>query len=219
MKPIEQLSTLKKYGLSVGGMWGVWLILTGTIYFLVIGPQNTLMAKLSGDFTSSNEEYALAQIAGRQDTKVHIQEKLQAVCQKTSRFVISADNAAGLMFQVSQLAIQNHLRNFSTKARQVASTFKDNECPQITETWQELSFFGDFTQAASFLNSLERIQPVVFIESIEIRHDLRGSPQPEVHVLISYMVGKPENKEPNQPPGPLSASMTKDNVKKHDYKE
>jgi hypothetical protein len=165
------------------------------IYFLAIGPQNTLMARLCKDFISSNEEYALAQTAGRQETKDHMDQKLQAVRQKTSLFVVPADNTASLTFQINQLAARYQLQNFSTKTRQAAVSFENNNNVKIMESCLELNFSGNFNQAASFLNSLERNNPVIFVEGVNLHCDPRDVSLSEVHMQISYLIGKSENKE------------------------
>jgi hypothetical protein len=198
MKLLKQISALKKYGLIAGGMWTGWLIITAAIYVLVLGPQNTLMAKLNQEFADSNEKYALAQTAGRHDTKTRLDEALKAIRQKTARFIIPAEDATDLMFHISQLAAQYQLQKFSAKDRPLSSFAKDKDDEQskIAENWQELSFSGDFVQIASFLNSLERNQPVIiFIENIAIQRDTQKTSLIEAKVLIAYLVEVSENKK------------------------
>jgi Tfp pilus assembly protein PilO len=196
MKFLKQISALKKYGLITGGMWAGWLIITAAIYVLVLGPQNTLMAKLNKDFAYSNEKYTLAQMAGRRDTKVRLNETLKAIHQKTARFIIPTEDATDLMFHISQLASQYQLQNFSAKDRPLSSFAENDEQSKIAESWQELSFSGDFVQIASFLNNLERNQPVIFVEDIDIRRDTQKTSLMQAKVLISYLVEVSENKKP-----------------------
>jgi hypothetical protein len=197
MKFLKQISAIKKYGLIAGGLWTVWLIITAAIYALVLGPQNTLMAKLNQEFADSNEKYTLAQTAGRHDTKIHLDESLKAIRQKTARFIIPAENATDLMFHISQLATQYQLQKFSAKDRPIGVFAEDNEKSKVAENWQELSFSGDFIQIASFLNSLERNQPVIFVENIDIHRDSQKISLMEAKVLISYLVEISKNKKLN----------------------
>jgi hypothetical protein len=195
MKSLKQISALKKYGLIAGGLWTGWLIITAAIYLLILGPQNTLMAKLNQEFADSNEKYALAQTAGRHDTKTHLNETLKAMHQKTARFIIPAGNATDLMFHISQLAAQYQLQKFSAKDRPPGTFAENDEQSKIVENWQELSFSGDFVQIASFLNTLERNQPVIFIENIDIQRDMQNPSSMQAKVLISYLVEISENKK------------------------
>jgi Tfp pilus assembly protein PilO len=197
MKLLKQISALKKYGLVAGGLWTGWLIITAAIYVLVLGPQNTLMAKLNKEFADSNEKYALAQTAGRHDTKARLNETLKAIHQKTARFIIPAENATDLMFHISQLAAQYQLQNFSAKDRPPSSFVENDEQSKIAESWQELSFSGDFVQIAYFLNNLERNQPVIFIENIDIHRNTQKTSLTEAKVLISYLVEVSEDKKSN----------------------
>jgi hypothetical protein len=195
MKAVNKTPMWKKYGLSVGGTWGVWLLLMAITYFLVIGPQDILMARLSKEFAFSNEEYNLAQSAGKQDVKNRMEQKLQTVLQKTAYFIIPQDNAAELILQISQLAAKQQLQEFATKAANVGFSSGTEDTSQINQAWLELDFKGSFSQMASFLNSLERNDPVVFIENIEMRRNTQANNLPEARVQISYLTGKSEPKK------------------------
>jgi hypothetical protein len=195
MKAVKQTSMWKKYGLSVGGTWGAWLILTAAIYFLALGPQNILMARLRKDFVSSSEEYNLAQRAGRPETKAQMEKKLQAAGQKTAYFVVPPENAAALILQISQLAAKHQLKDFTSRAVNISSASINNIDSKITETWLELDFSGSFSAIASLINDLERNDPVVFIENIDIRRGTQKNAPPSASVQISYFTGKEEIKK------------------------
>jgi Tfp pilus assembly protein PilO len=192
MKVIKQTSRLKKYGLSVGGTWGVWLILTAAIYVLTLGPQNALMARLQNEFVTSNEDYSLAQTAGRPETKAGMEKKLKDLSQKTAYFVVPPDNTPGLILQISQLAAKNQLQDFTTRMVSSYSNSKENDASNIVEVWLELEFTGGFTQMAAFINALERNDPVVFIENINLRRGTQANALPSATMQISYFTGKPE---------------------------
>ncbi len=192
MKIVKQTSRLKKYGLSVGGTWGVWLILTAVIYVLTLGPQNALMARLQKEFVSSNEDYSLAQTAGRPETKANMEQKLKDLGQKTAYFVVPPDNAAQLILQISQLAAKNNLQDFTTKRARSFADSKQDDTSSITEAWLELELNGSFPQIAAFINALERNDPVVFIENINLRRGAQANALPSASIQISYFTGKPD---------------------------
>jgi len=192
MKLAKQNSRLKKYGLSVGGAWGIWLVLTAVIYFLALGPQNILMARIQKEFVSSNEDYSLAQMAGRPETKANMEQKLKKLSEKTEYFVVPPDNTPGLILQISQLAAKNQLKDFTTKMVSSYSASKQNDTSNITEAWLELEFTGSFPQMAAFINALERNEPVVFIETINLRRGTQENTPPSASIQISYFTAKPE---------------------------
>jgi hypothetical protein len=182
----------KKYGLSVGGTWGIWLILSAGIYFLVLGPQNILMARLQKEFAASNEDYILAQKAGRPESRAGMEQKLRDVNLKTAYFVVPPEKSSGLILQISQLAAKHQVQGFTSKTVSGSSTARKNDKSRVAESWLELEFSGSFPQIASFLNSLERNEPVVFIENLHLRRNTQADNLPTATVQISYFTEKPK---------------------------
>jgi hypothetical protein len=187
-------SAFKQYSLLVSCTWGLWAVMAAAAYFLVLGPQQIAVARLGKEFNISNEQYAMAQTAQRKETKVHIEATLKEQVEKTSRFVVPSDTASAMTLQISQLASEHGLSDFSTKTRELSSTFGTDSKAKITDAWLELTFACSFNQFAAFLNSLERSQPVVFVETAQISRDAEGSDLPRARVLISYLVDIPQNK-------------------------
>ena len=187
-------SALKQYGLLVGCTWGLWVAIVVVAYFLVLGPQQVAVAKLGKEFNISIEQYTMVQTAQRKETKGHIETTLKEQVEKTSRFVVPSDTASGMTLHISQLASEHGLSEFSTKTRELSSTFGTDSKAKITDAWLELSFACTFNQFAAFLNSLERSQPVIFVETAQISRDAEGPDLPRARVLISYLVDIPQNK-------------------------
>lgn len=188
-------SGLRQYRFWVGGIWGLWLFMAAGLYFLILGPQQILLARQSKDFNISKEQYALAQTAGRKETRSHLDLRLKEETDKSARFVIASETTSGLTLQISQLASQYNLMDFSTKTRDLGSTFGQESKACITDAWLEMSFTCSFNQFIAFLNSLERNQPVVFVESAQITRDTDSQNPPRARVLISYLVDIPHNKK------------------------
>ncbi len=187
-------SAFKQYSLLVVCTWGLWAAIAAAAYFLVLGPQQAAVAKLGKEFNISNEQYAMAQTAQRKETKGHIETTLKEQVEKTSRFVIPSDTASGMTLHISQLASQHSLSEFSTKTRELSSTFGTDSKAKITDAWLELTFACSFSQFAAFLNSLERSQPVIFVESAQISREAEGPDLPRARVLVSYLVDIPQHK-------------------------
>jgi hypothetical protein len=180
---------LKQYGLAVSSAWGSCLVLTAIFYFLAVGPQEITLARLRKDFLVSNEQYAQAQMAHRPETRVNLETKLKSVAKQTGRFVVQPEEATKLTLQLSQLAIQHKLADFSSKTRDISSTFGPDDKPKVSEVWIELTFKAPFNQVNAFINSLERNEPSLFIESAQMIRDPQTTEDPTSNLLISYLVG------------------------------
>jgi len=188
-----------KYFITVGAVWGLWLLGMALIYLLVIQPQQRTLAEVQKNFAVSNEQYSLAQTAQREDTQRRMAEKLEGVKELVRTFVINPTESSQLTFRISQLAGQCRLGNFTAKVKESAGTLNEQENLKIGEGWVELTFSSTFNQFAVFLNSLETDRPVVFVESAAIKRSDSGSLH-DARVLISYLMDKPDSKPFAQAP-------------------
>lgn len=188
MKSRLPKSLLQKYGLTIAGVWGVWLTITVLLYSLILGPQGNLMATLQQTMRTAAEDYDLAQRARRPETKLRIQERLENATQNLNKFMIGSDAASKLTVLISQLAAQQNLADFSVKTREMAPTLNEQNKSGIVEAWLELTFSGAFSRCAAYINALERNQPVIFIESAEIQRNTQITEAPTARVLISYLI-------------------------------
>ena len=188
-----------KYFITVGAVWGLWLLGMALIYLLVIQPQQRTLAEVQKNFAVSNEQYSLAQTAQREDTQRRMAEKLEGVKELVRTFVINPTESSQLTFRISQLAGQCRLGNFTAKVKESVGTLNEQENLKIGEGWVELTFSSTFNQFAAFLNSLETDRPVVFVESAAIKRSDSGSLH-DARVLISYLMDKPDSKPFAQAP-------------------
>ena len=188
-----------KYFITVGAVWGLWLLGMALIYLLVIQPQQRTLAEVQKNFAVSNEQYSLAQTAQREDTQRRMAEKLEGVKELVRTFVINPTESSQLTFRISQLAGQCRLGNFTAKVKESVGTLNEQENLKIGEGWVELTFSSTFNQFAVFLNSLETDRPVVFVESAAIKRSDSGSLH-DARVLISYLMDKPDSKPFAQAP-------------------
>jgi hypothetical protein len=150
------------------------------------------MARLQKEFAASNQDYSLAQKAGRPETRASMEQKLQDVSRKTAYFVVPPEKSSGLILQISQLAATHQLQAFTTRTVNASSASKKNDKSNITNAWLELEFAGSFPQIASFISSLERNDPVVFIENINLRRGTQEDALPTANIQISYFTTKPQ---------------------------
>ena len=121
-----------------------------------------------------------------------MEQKLKALCQKSAYFVVPPDNGPGLILQISQLAAKYQLQNFTTKMVSSSSATKKDDTSNIVEAWLELEFTGSFSQITTFINALERNDPVVFIENIDLHRGTQVNSLPSASIQISYFTAKPQ---------------------------
>ena len=69
------------------------------------------------------------------------------------------------------------------------------QCDVVGENQIDVFFEGTFNQFAAFLNSLERHEPVIFVEQFKISRDLRDDTRNKVTMTLSVLVNQPQDAE------------------------
>lgn len=181
-------STMQKYAIALGGVWIVFSVFCALIYGLILGPQSARLNSLQTAMQTASEDYQMAQRARRPETKQRILDRLEKTRQTLNQFIISAEASLRLTTQISQLAAQHNLREFSVKTREVSPTLEPDGNNNITEAWLELTFSAPFSHCAAYINELERNEPVIFVESAEISRPMTATEEPSARILVSYLI-------------------------------
>lgn len=142
------------------------------------------------------EQLTLGKSAQKEQTKQTIQKCLEDTLMWVGCFSTPEPQRSSLIFKVGQLASALGLKEYVS---QLPSSVPDPTLPNSTalqEGWLTISFKSDFLTAATFVNTLEREQPVVFVETITLQGDDQNPDLVEVKMLLSYLV---QTRPPTQP--------------------
>lgn len=134
------------------------------------------------------EQLTLGKSAQKEQTKQTIQKCLEDNLMWVGCFSTPEPQRSSLIFKVGQLASVLGLKDFVS---QLPSSIPDPTLPNsaaLQEGWLSISFKSDFLTAATFVNTLERDQPVMFVETISLQGDDQNPDWVEVRMLLSYLV-------------------------------
>lgn len=179
---------LKDYLTMLGLVWIGCLIVFVFVYVLAVKPQSRYKHKLAKELEEKKRDYlAVCEISnkGTREKLVLDVEKLQ---QKLHRFVADANNYANLTFDISRIANKINVVSFSIKGKNSKGSYEIPRCKLIGENKMDISFGGDFSQFASFLNALERHQPVLFVDTFAIDRSNRDDDTNKVSMSLSVFV-------------------------------
>ena len=169
------------------------LIVFALAYFFVIMPQNQSKRMLNKELEKKKQAYESAQKAAQEETQKKAIEEINSLRAKLDNFTIDFRNSSSLTFLINQIARENSLNslNIINKNNPVATDAK--KISQITENHYEISFQANFSQFASFLNNLERNEPVLFVNKFSIvRSDLENELCDIVMDIASFIRTQPE---------------------------
>ncbi len=184
---------LKEYLTTLGLVWIGCLIVFVFVYMMAIKPQSRYRHKLSKDLEEKKQNYIDAREISNKEARKQLALDVEKLQQKLHRFVADANDSANLTFDISRIANKISVLSFGIKGRNGKGLFEISQCKLIGENRMDISFGGDFNQFASFLNALERHEPVLFVDSFTIDRSSRDDEANKVSMSLSVFVETDES--------------------------
>lgn len=188
------IKTYKKYLITAALLWAVCAILFMLIFLFVLGPQREHEARTAKKIDEQKQLYESALTATQKDTRNKLNEKLVLARQKVSNFLIEFKDSANLTFDISQIANEKDVTSFSIKNNNNDGGYASiPNCDYLSENQFNIRFNAGFNQFATFLNALERHQPVLFVDQFTIVQSRQEDSEYHVSLNVSFFVKKPES--------------------------
>jgi hypothetical protein len=188
----------KKYVSRVSLSWGGCLVLFLAVQMLVLGPQGRKRAEMERQLTAKRQMYEGAMTGAREETRSKWKEQIEELENKLHGLAIESEESANLTFDISQLAKDKQAHSFSIRGKDggFESQTPFSEC--IDENRMNVDFAAGFRQFATFLNALERNQPVVFVDKFKMERSKKGESRHPVNMELSVFVLKEPGSEPEE---------------------
>jgi len=189
------VNSYKKYLIRTAIVWAVCFALFALAYMFVLGPQKNSRRNLENRLTEKKQQYEMAQIAAREQTKVRLNKEIEDMQGTLKDFVVDLEDSANLTFDIGQIANEQDVASFSikNKNKQGASDIPDCNC--ISESHIDIGFIAGFDQFATFVNALERHQPVLFINEFSIARSNKDESAYQVTLDVAAFVKKQNDRE------------------------
>jgi len=186
MKPIY-----RKYFATVALVWAGCFISFFFIYMLVLAPQKKSKNHIEKQLAEKKQTYESALRANSEGAKAQLDEQLEDLRSGLKSFVVDFEDLANLIFDISQIAGEKRVASFSIKSKDSGEGSKVPDCKYICENHIDISFtVSGFNQFATFLNTLERHRPVVFVDKFTITRSDRDDSGHRVDMDLVVFVRK-----------------------------
>ncbi len=181
----------KDYLIKVGIVWAVCFGLFAAVYLFALGPQLKAKSRTTQQFKETMEAYNTAQQMAREETKIKLRERIEQLGADLNKYMVDNSSTANLVFDISNIANETELEGFSIGVREKITGRDSLQCNYIDESQINVSFrVKDFYQFATFLNRLERNEPVVFVDKFEISRSRNSSTGHQVSMNLSAFIRK-----------------------------
>lgn len=180
----------KKLFTIVAIIWAGSFVLFVLAYMLVLSPQQKIRREVETEFAATKRQYESVIAMSREETKAKSKEELESLKNQLKDFTVDFENAPNLTFDISQIANEKKVDSFSIKTQENIRASADLGLKHIKENEIDINFAGDFNQFATFLNTLERNRPVVFVDSFKITRSQRDELGHKVNMKLAVFVRK-----------------------------
>ena len=185
----------RKYLIRTAIAWAVCLVLFILAYMLVLGPQKSNRKQLESTLTEKKELYEFAQKATEDETKIRLNEQIEGLRGTLKDFVVEPEDSANLTFDIGRIANAEDLSSFSIKNNDKQGISEIPDCNSICENHIDIGFVAGFNQFATFVNALERNQPVLFVNEFTMSRSNKGESTYQVSLDIAAFVRKQQERE------------------------
>ena len=185
----------KKYLIRTAIAWAVCLVLFILAYIFILGPQKSNRRNLDSTLAEKKELYELAQRATKEETKTRLNEQIEALRETIKKFVVNPEASADLTFDIKRIADKENISSFSIKNDDKQGIAEIPDCNNICENHIDISCTAGFNQFATFVNALERYQPVLFVNEFTISRSNKGEPTYQISLDIAAFVRKQKERE------------------------
>jgi Tfp pilus assembly protein PilO len=173
-------------------IWVGCFILFGFVYMLVLVPQQKDRKWIEKRLAGKKQMYEAVLKTAQEETRIKLSEEIEGLRDSLDDFVIDFEDSANLIFDISQIADEKELDSFTIagRGRDVGSEIPN--CDYIYENHIDISFSAGFNQFATFLNALERHQPVIFVDTFTITRSEEENRGHKVNMDLTVFVKKRE---------------------------
>jgi len=185
----------RKYITRTAIAWAACLALFILAYILVLGPQKSGRKRLESTLAEKKDLYEFAQRATQEQTKIRLNEQIEGLHDVLKDFVVDLEDSANLTFDIGRIANEEDVSSFSIKNNDKQGISEIPDCNSICENHIDISFIAGFNQFATFVNALERHQPVLFVNEFTISRSKKGESTYQVKLDVAAFVKKQQERE------------------------
>ena len=184
----------KKYLMTSGVIWAACFVIFLLAYMLVVRPQKNSKKLVESRLAEKKQVYKSALRAAHEETRIRLNEQIESVQNRLKDFVAEYEDSVNLTFDLSQIAEEKKVASFGSKVKSNRGlAMKKDEHKYICENQINISFSGDFNQFATFLNTLERHRPVIFVDKFTLARSARDESVFLVNLSVISFVRKQQD--------------------------
>ncbi|MFZ0033527.1 MAG: GspMb/PilO family protein [Sedimentisphaerales bacterium] len=187
-------SVYGKYLKKVALIWAGCFVPLFFVYTLMLSPQKNSKEQFEKQLAEKKQICESALKAAQKETKIQFNEQIEQLRSKLKNFVTDFEDSANLTFDISQIANKKEVTSFSIETKNNSSGKTAASDKHISESHIDISFLAaSFNQFAALLNTLERHQPVIFVDQFTITRSDKDNSEHQVKMDLAVFVRKKQD--------------------------
>jgi len=170
---INNMSSKKIKTLAV--LWIGCFALLAAFYYLFLVPQQKSLDTLRAKINAEEEKRADLRLAGMPSVQKEYRKKIENLQKRLNEMVSGYDDSSSMTFAVSKIAREKNISSFTSKGVKRVLDPTLEKCKNISEKRIRVSVNSDFAGFIQYLNSLERNQPVIFVDKFSLEKNSKKS--------------------------------------------
>jgi hypothetical protein len=182
----------KNYLLTVGIVWLASTVALGLFYSMCITSQESDMALVRSDISRAQETYGALMKAQSPAGQTRLMEEQQEKRDLAIDFVAEFSKTESLAFMVNKLAQKQKLGAFGSSRIATQKNDVMDDCKYITKQKVRIVFDADFNAFATFVNTMERSKPIVFVDVFTVTNAQDGKSTSNNSIDLAVFCSKNE---------------------------
>jgi Tfp pilus assembly protein PilO len=156
----------RQYCTKICTVWCIFLVVLLLSYLFVLRPQRKTRDKVLSELAKVEQEYNLNKQSVYAQARNSLGNSVEELSEQLSDFVFSKDKQGTFSLEISRIAEENGISSPVVRDRTAGVKGKKQE--YILENRLFVQFESDFNRFARFLNSLERHNPIIFVDNFQL---------------------------------------------------
>lgn len=184
-----------QYLKTAGIIWAASFVVFLLAFILILRPQKNSRRRIENELAEKKRVYESAMTATKKETKDRLNEQIENLRTRMKDFIIDFEDSANLTFEISQIANEKNVASFSIKGKESSARAEQINYKYINENHIIISFIGEFSQFATFLNALERHRPVLLVDKFTVSRSGNDDSAFRVSLDVSAFVRKQQSEK------------------------
>ena len=179
----------RTYFRAAGVIWALCFVIFLLAYMLILRPQGQRLSRIEAQAAENKRQENIAREAADEKTTEALNEQIQNLREQLRTFVVESGSIQDVANEIQKIAEETRLASIKIDPSSGRNIGTFSDCKYVSGHPISVNFAASFNKFATFLNNLEKHEPVVFINTFSIDKSSEGSDH-KITMELAVLVDK-----------------------------